>query len=74
MKLEYPQNYARFYDLIYHQLRDGVDNDFFHNQISQVKGKILETGVGTGRFFVDALNQGADIYAPCGKGGSNQGN
>jgi SAM-dependent methyltransferase len=62
MKHEYPQNYARFYDLIYHQLRDGVDSEFFQTQISQVKGKILETGVGTGRFFVDALNQGADIY------------
>jgi SAM-dependent methyltransferase len=58
----YPPDYARFYDLIYHQLRDNVDSEFFQNLISPVKGKILETGVGTGRFFVGALNQGADIY------------
>jgi len=62
MKHEYPQNYARFYDLIYHQLRDNVDSEFFQNQINLAKGKILETGVGTGRFFIDALNHGADIY------------
>jgi len=62
MNHEYPQNYARFYDLIYNQLRDSVDHEFFQSQISQVKGKILETGVGTGRFFIDALNRGADIY------------
>ncbi len=62
MKHEYPQNYARFYDLIYNQLRDSVDHEFFQNQINLAKGKILETGVGTGRFFIDALNHGADIY------------
>ncbi|MCK4663100.1 MAG: class I SAM-dependent methyltransferase [Bacteroidales bacterium] len=62
MTYEYPKNFARFYDLMYHQLRDGVDNDFFLNKIKQTKGKILEIGVGTGRFFIDALNHGADIY------------
>jgi SAM-dependent methyltransferase len=62
MNQEYPQNYARFYDLIYHQLRDGVDSEFFQNHIRPVRGKILEAGAGTGRFFVDALKQGADIY------------
>lgn len=62
MKHEYPQNYTRFYDLIYNHLRDSVDSKFFQNQISRTKGKILEAGVGTGRFFVDAFNQGADIY------------
>jgi SAM-dependent methyltransferase len=43
-------------------MRDSVDREFFQNQISKSKGKILETGVGTGRFFIDALNRGADIY------------
>jgi SAM-dependent methyltransferase len=60
--MEYPDNFARFYDTIYHQLRDGVDNTFFLNEIKQVKGKVLEIGVGTGRFFIEALNRGADIY------------
>ena len=62
MPYEYPNNYARFYDLIYHRQRDGIDNEFFLNEIKQTKGKILEIGVGTGRLFCDALLQGADIY------------
>ena len=62
MTHEYPKNYARFYDLIYHQQRDGVDNEYYQNEIKQTKGKILEIGVGTGRLFINALNQGADIY------------
>jgi SAM-dependent methyltransferase len=62
MTNEYPENYARFYDLIYHQQRDGVDNEYYQNEIRQTKGKILEVGAGTGRLFCDALIQGADIY------------
>jgi SAM-dependent methyltransferase len=62
MTHEYPKNYARFYDLIYHKQRDGVDNEYFQNEIKQTQGKILEIGVGTGRLFINALNQGADIY------------
>lgn len=58
----YPESYARFYDLIYHQLRDDVDLAFFQNAIRNTKGKILEVGVGTGRLFTNALHMGADIY------------
>jgi SAM-dependent methyltransferase len=59
---EYPENFARFYDLIYHRQRDNVDNTFFQNRIRESKGKILEIGVGTGRLFFNALKYGADIY------------
>jgi SAM-dependent methyltransferase len=62
MANEYPTNFARFYDQIYHQLRDGVDHTFFLEQIENTRGKILEVGVGTGRFFIEALENGADIY------------
>jgi SAM-dependent methyltransferase len=62
MAHEYPKNFARFYDLIYHTQRDGVDNTFFQNKIKETKGKILEVGVGTGRMFAEALSGGADIY------------
>lgn len=62
MKAIYPEFYARFYDLIYNTQRDGVDNDFFHKEIKKTPGKILEVGVGTGRIFTQALNDGADIY------------
>lgn len=58
----YPDNFARFYDIIYNQLRNKDDHDFFLEQIRGSKGKVLEIGVGTGRFFIDALHGGADIY------------
>lgn len=58
----YPPQFARFYDLIYHRLRDGEDMAFFLDKINYTRGKILEAGVGTGRFFIEALKQNADIY------------
>jgi SAM-dependent methyltransferase len=58
----YPDFFARFYDLIYHQMRDGIDNLFYLNNILKTKGKILEVGTGTGRLFTEALKNGADIY------------
>jgi SAM-dependent methyltransferase len=58
----YPEIFARFYDLIYHQMRDHVDLDFFLDEIDHTGGKILEAGSGTGRLFTDALSRGADIF------------
>ena len=55
--MEYPESFARFYDLIYHRVRDGVDNEFFLNEIRQARGKVLEVGVGTGRFFIDGKSR-----------------
>jgi SAM-dependent methyltransferase len=60
--VEYPANFARFYDLIYHKQRDGVDNEYFHGEIMKAKGRVLEVGAGTGRMFTRALEAGADIY------------
>ena len=62
MICKYPESFARFYDTIYHQIRDSTDHDYFLEKIRKTKGKILEVGVGTGRLFSDALNNGADIY------------
>jgi SAM-dependent methyltransferase len=58
----YPDYFARFYDVIYHQVRDGVDNRFYLEKIKNTKGKVLEIGSGTGRLLVEALENGADIY------------
>jgi SAM-dependent methyltransferase len=58
----YPEYFARFYDLIYHQVRDGVDNKFYLDKIKGTKGKVLEVGTGTGRLLKEALDNGADIY------------
>jgi len=58
----YPSYFARFYDLIYSNIRSDIDTDFFLKKIKEAKGPVLEVGVGTGRFFTEALIQGADIY------------
>jgi SAM-dependent methyltransferase len=63
MQNEYPKNFARFYDIIYSSIRDGVDNNYYADKISGIKGPILEVGAGTGRLFIPALRNGADIYA-----------
>jgi SAM-dependent methyltransferase len=62
MENKYPNSFARFYDLIYHSLRDDADAYFFQDQACSAKGKVLEIGVGTGRHFINALEKGADIY------------
>ena len=59
--VSYPENFARFYDVIYSHLRT-VDHEYFLRKIKEVSGPVLEIGVGTGRFFLDALRNGADIY------------
>jgi SAM-dependent methyltransferase len=58
----YPDFFAKYYDKIYHQLRDSVDHEFYLKQISQTSGRVLEAGTGTGRFFSEALKTDADIY------------
>lgn len=62
MQSLYPKNLARFYDVIYNQQRDSVDHDFYLTEIKKATGKVLDVGVGTGRFFMDALHKGADIF------------
>ena len=58
----YPEFLSRFYDVIYHQVRDGVDNTFYLEKIRNARGSVLEAGSGTGRLFAGALKNGADIY------------
>jgi SAM-dependent methyltransferase len=58
----YPDYFARFYDVIYRQVRDGVDNKFYLEKIKNTRGKILEVGTGTGRLLIKALENGADIH------------
>lgn len=60
MIYKYPENFARFYDTIYHSMRDTTDSDYFRHEAVNAGGKVLEIGVGTGRLFMNALNDGAD--------------
>jgi SAM-dependent methyltransferase len=58
----YPSAFARFYDLIYAKLRPDVDSGYFLNKMKEAHGPVLEVGVGTGRFFREALKEGVDVY------------
>jgi SAM-dependent methyltransferase len=58
----YPAFIARFYNNIYEHVRTGIDTEFYLQKIKNTKGPVLELGVGTGRFFIEALKNGADIY------------
>ncbi|MEI6764868.1 MAG: class I SAM-dependent methyltransferase [Bacteroidota bacterium] len=60
--VNYPETFARFYDVIYARLRHKTDSDFFMNEIARCKNRVLEIGTGTGRFFTEAVQRGADIY------------
>jgi SAM-dependent methyltransferase len=60
--MDYPKYLARFYDIIYDSMRSEVDTDYYLKEISKARGRILEIGVGTGRFFTAALKNSADIY------------
>jgi SAM-dependent methyltransferase len=62
MIMEYPYTIARFYDTIYHQVRDAVDSEFFLREAASAGGKILEVGVGTGRMFTNAIQKGVNVY------------
>lgn len=65
MENEYYYNEAvsRFYDPVYDTLEFlKPAQKFYHDEILNAGGKVLEAGVGTGRIFLPALNAGADIY------------
>lgn len=62
MEQKYPEIFARFYDTIYAKMRHGTDSLFFLDLVKKTSGRVLEIGVGTGRLFTEALEEGADIY------------
>jgi SAM-dependent methyltransferase len=62
MTVVYPSVFARFYDLIYAKVRSDMDTGFFMKKMKEAHGPVLEVGVGTGRFFLEALKEGADVY------------
>jgi SAM-dependent methyltransferase len=58
----YPDVVARFYDAVYAQVRDGVDNAFYLDRMAAAGGPVLEIGVGTGRLFAEARRRGVDAW------------
>jgi SAM-dependent methyltransferase len=64
LRPEYKYNEAtvRFYDIVYEKIADSGRTAYYLEEISKVKGPVLEAGVGTGMIFVPALKSGADVY------------
>ncbi len=62
MSEPYPDFVARFYDPVYAQVRDGVDNDFYLARMAAAGGPVLEIGCGTGRLLREALRRGIDAW------------
>jgi len=58
----YPDFVARFYDVVYRQVRDAADKSYYVDKLVSCGGPSLEAGVGTGRIFLAALREGADVY------------
>lgn len=54
------KGWADYYDYIYSE--KGEDIQFYLDEIENTNGRILEIGIGTGRIYLDALENGADIY------------
>ena len=59
---QYPDCVARFYDVVYRQVRNAADKTYYVNKLVACKGPSLEVGVGTGRIFLEALDKGANVY------------
>jgi len=62
MSEPYPEYVARFYDAVYAQVRDGVDNDCYLEAMRSAGGPVLEIGVGTGRLFTEARRRGIEAW------------
>ena len=62
MSEPYPDFVARFYDTVYAQVRDGVDNAWYLERMAEAKGPVLEIGSGTGRLLAEARRRGIDAW------------
>ena len=62
MSEPYPDFVARFYDAVYAQVRDGVDNAWYLDRMAEAKGPVLEIGSGTGRLLAEARRRGIDAW------------
>lgn len=59
---EYKEVLVRFYDVVNDKILDKSGLNFYLDEIKNADGTVLEVGVGTGRIFIPALNNGADMY------------
>jgi SAM-dependent methyltransferase len=57
-----PSDYAELYDKIHSQKNSGEDIDFYVGEAVKAGGKVLEVACGTGRIYLEMLEQGVDAY------------
>jgi SAM-dependent methyltransferase len=57
-----PEEYAELYDKIHSQKNSGEDVDFYVGEAVKTDGKVLEVACGTGRIYLEMLEQGVDAY------------
>jgi len=56
------EDYAALYDVIHQSKSDGKDVDFYVEEACKVDGKVLEVACGTGRIYLEMLEEGVDAY------------
>lgn len=62
MPYEDVTDYAELYDIVSQEKSDGDDIDFYVEQAKKTDGKVLEVACGTGRIYLEMLEQGVDAY------------
>lgn len=55
-------DYAELYDIVVQAKSDGTDTDFYVAQAKKADGKVLEVACGTGRIYLEMLEQGVEAY------------
>ncbi|MFB6242268.1 MAG: class I SAM-dependent methyltransferase [Candidatus Nanosalina sp.] len=57
-----PSDYAELYDIVAPGKNSGEDIDFYVTEALKADGKVLEVACGTGRIYLEMLEQGVDAY------------
>lgn len=62
MPYEDVKDYADLYDIVSQQNNDGEDIDFYVEKAKETDGKVLEVACGTGRIYLEMLEEGVEAY------------
>ena len=62
MPYEDVNDYADLYDIVSKENNEGKDIDFYVEKAKEVDGKVLEVACGTGRIYLEMLEEGVEAY------------
>ncbi|MFO7793772.1 MAG: class I SAM-dependent methyltransferase [Candidatus Nanohaloarchaea archaeon] len=62
MPYEDVKDYADLYDIVSQENNDGNDIDFYVERAKETDGKVLEVACGTGRIYLQMLEEGVEAY------------